>query len=153
MKSYSNNESHTLNEVHVACPKAPCTTPPCMFHHRISHQPSSSPPKLEDNIAIFHSILNEAHVAHPKAPQTLPNRASSATAPPQSTAFNLRPPPPTPLLPIVKQLIHWVLTSRSGEWISRLDSPLSLLSLSVTVHQVNEQILLFQFNLVPVKVK
>ena len=96
MESYSNNESRTLNEVHVACPKAPCTTPPCMFHHRISHQPSSSPPKLEDNIAIFHSILNEAHVAHRKAPPTLPHRASSATAPPQSTAFNLRPPPLKP---------------------------------------------------------
>ena len=45
----------TLNEVHAARPKAPGSTPPCMFHHRTSHQPSSSQPKLEGNIATFHS--------------------------------------------------------------------------------------------------
>ena len=43
----------TLNEVHAARPKAPDSTPPCMFHHRTSHQPSSSQPKLEGNIATF----------------------------------------------------------------------------------------------------
>ena len=45
----------TLNEVHAARPKAPGSTPPCMFHHRTNHQPSSSQPKLEGNIATFHS--------------------------------------------------------------------------------------------------
>jgi hypothetical protein len=48
-------QRHTLNEVHVARPKAPDSTPPCMFHHRTSRQPSSSQPKLEGNIATFHS--------------------------------------------------------------------------------------------------
>ena len=48
-------QRHTLNEVHVARPKAPGSTPHCMFHHRANHQPSSSQPKLEGNIATFHS--------------------------------------------------------------------------------------------------
>ena len=48
-------QRHTLNEVHAARLKAPDSTPPCMFHHRTSHQPSSSQPKLEGNIATFHS--------------------------------------------------------------------------------------------------
>ena len=50
------------------------------------------------------------------------------------------------LLLTVKQLMNWVLTSREGEWMLSIDSPLSLLSLSVTVHQVNEQIPLLKWN-------
>ena len=82
----------TLNEVHAARPKAPGSTPPCMFHHRTSHQPSSSQPKLEGNIATFHSQQGSC-----RTPKGAPNTASPRKFRHRTAAVNHpRPPTTTP---------------------------------------------------------
>ena len=82
-------QRHTLNEVHAARPKAPDSTPPCMFHHRTSHQPSSSQPKLEGNIATFHSQQGPC-----RTPKGAPDTASLRKFRHRTAAVN-RPRPPT----------------------------------------------------------
>ena len=85
-------QRHTLNEVHPGHPKAPSSTPPCMFHHRTSHQPSSSQPKLEGNIATFHSQQGSC-----RTPKEAPNTASPRKFRHRTAAVNHpRPPTTTP---------------------------------------------------------
>ena len=70
-------QHHMLNEVHVGCPKAPNSTPPCMFCRRTSHQPSSSQPKLEGHIPCSTSLMS-----HAQSHLTPPQKACSATTQP-----------------------------------------------------------------------
>ena len=61
----------------AARPKAPGSTPPCMFPHRTSHQPSSNQAKLEGNIPCSTSLMS-----HAQRHLTPPHRACSATTQP-----------------------------------------------------------------------